>query len=381
MKVLITGAAGRIGAHLTRSALEAGHEVRAFVVPGDPRAELIRLPGVELIEGDLRDREALHRIATGVDAIFHLAGALTSRGNTDREFIELNLNATFDLLLAARAGSPNLQRFAYASSDAVYAAGGPAASLPIDESSPVQPGSIYGATKAGAEQLCLSFWRSEGFPATILRFGATCDAHELIDPKSVFARWLYLREAREFLAAQSHRTPAQDETLRILSSLDTGSDKLIALTDMTIHPEVRQWGDARDVADGCLLHAGQSGCRWRNLRPGRRSSLHHPRAGDFSFPAYRDADGDRARADRAAALVSQQRAGNICARLRAALDLHHGRRGTRLATIGVVQDLRARWRTQTGASGRSSGSRITIAESMAARSSGVFGAATERRSS
>jgi UDP-glucose 4-epimerase len=256
MKVLITGAAGRIGAHLTRYVLEAGHEVRAFVVPGDPRTELIRLLGVEVIEGDLRDREALERIATGVDAIFHLAGALTSRGNTDREFIDLNLNATFDLLVAARAGSPNLQRFAYASSDAVYATGGPAPGLPIDETMPVQPGSVYGASKAGAEQLSLSFWRSDGLPVTILRFGATCDAEELIDPTSVFARWLYLHAARDFLAAQPARSPAQEKTLRILESFDKGSDRVIALADLTIHPEVRQWGDARDVADGCLRTLG-----------------------------------------------------------------------------------------------------------------------------
>lgn len=251
MKILITGAAGRIGAHLTRACLEAGHEVRAFVVPGDPRAGSIRLPGVEVVEGDLRDRDTLWRIATGVDAIAHLAGALTSRGNTDREFIDLNLNATFDLLVAARAGSPNLQRFVYASSDAVYA-GGSIASLPIDETAPVQPSSVYGASKAGAEQLCLSFWRSEGFPTTILRFGATCDAEELIDPGSVFARWLYLHAARDFLASLQARSPAQEQTLRILESFATGPDKLIALTDMTMHPEVRQWGDARDVAGGCL---------------------------------------------------------------------------------------------------------------------------------
>jgi nucleoside-diphosphate-sugar epimerase len=252
MRVLITGAAGRIGAHLTRSCLDAGHEVRAFVVPGDSRAELIRLPGVELVEGDLRDREMLRRIASGVDAIAHRAGALTSRGNTDREVIDLNLNATFDLLIAARAGSPNLQRCVYASSDAVYATGGPAGSLPIDETTPVQPGSVYGASKAGAEQLCLSFWRSEGFPATILRFGATCDAEELIDPDSVFARWLYLHAARDFLASLPAKSPAQEQTLGVLESFDTGPDKLIALTDLTMHPEVRQWGDARDVAGGCL---------------------------------------------------------------------------------------------------------------------------------
>ena len=211
-----------------------------------------------MVEGDLRDRDALQRIATGVDAIFHLAGALTSRGNTDREFIDLNVNATFDLLVAARSGSPNLQRFVYASSDAVYASGGAPVSLPIDETAPVQPSSVYGASKASAEHLCLSLWRSERFPVTILRFGATCDADELIDPQSVFARWLYLEAARSFLSAQSQRSPAQDATLRILMALGTGSDHLIALTDLNQQPEIRQWGDARDVAQGCLRTLGHS---------------------------------------------------------------------------------------------------------------------------
>jgi nucleoside-diphosphate-sugar epimerase len=253
VRILITGAAGRIGAHLTRAALREGHTVRGLVVPGDTRAEAIQLPGVELIAGDLRDRDALRQAATGVDAIVHLAGALTSRGNTDREFIDLNLNATFDLLVAARDVAPELQRFVYASSDAVYSDGGPAPRLPLDETCPVRPASVYGASKAGAEQLCLSFWRAEGFPATILRFGATCDAEELIDPRSVFARWLFLRQARAFLATQSSRSAAQDETLAVLDALDDGSDALIALADLEGNPEIRQWGDARDVAEGCLL--------------------------------------------------------------------------------------------------------------------------------
>jgi len=104
MKILITGAAGRIGAHLTRSALRAGHTVRGLIVPGDARAEAIRLPGVDLVEGDLRDRDALRQAAAGVDAIVHLAGALTSRGNTDREFIEASkrqLGVPFDVAIVA----------------------------------------------------------------------------------------------------------------------------------------------------------------------------------------------------------------------------------------------------------------------------------------
>lgn len=254
MRVLVTGAAGRIGTHLTGALVRAGHEVRAFVLPGDPRAELIAGPGVELAPGRLEDADALRGAVRGVAAVYHLAGALTSRGNSDEEFFELNLRATYNLLTAVRDQAPNLRRFAYASSDAVYAAGpgSPACYLPIDEAHPRRPGSIYGASKAGAEELCLTFWRAYGIPATILRFGATADADELIDPRSVFARWLFLRAAINLAASVPRPTPAQAATLAVLRGLDDGSERLVVLADEEGRPEIRHWGDARDVAAGCL---------------------------------------------------------------------------------------------------------------------------------
>lgn len=255
MLVLVTGAAGRIGAHLTRALIREGHRVRALVIPGDPRATLIAGPGVELIEGRLEDSDALRAATRGVDAIYHLAGALTSRGNTDEEFFEFNLRGTFNLLLAARDEAPRLRRFAYASSDAVYMAGPnhPTLWQPIDETHPRQPGSVYGASKAGAEDLCLTFWRRDGIPATNLRFGATCDAEELIDSQSVFSRWLFLRSALAFNRSLPDPSPAIQQTIEVLDALDTGTDQLIAVTDAAGTPEIRQWGDARDVAEGCLL--------------------------------------------------------------------------------------------------------------------------------
>ena len=316
MKVLITGAAGRIGAHLTRACLETGHDVRAFVVPGDPRVQQIRLPGVELVEGDLRDRDMLQRIGTGVDAIVHLAGALTSRGNTDREFIDLNLNATFDLLVAARAGSPNLQRFVYASSDAVYATGAPAESLPIDERTPVQPGSVYGASKAGAEQLCLSFWRSEGFPATSLRFGATCDAAELIDPASVFARWLYLHAARDFLAALPARSLAQEKTLAhsgIVRYRPGQGDRV----DRSDHSSRgAPMGRCQRCGRWLPSRADRAGGEWRDLQSRRSGAVHHGRACPAHFVTNRHVLDHRAGPNRASTLVSQQRKSRAPARLR-----------------------------------------------------------------
>ncbi|MEA2513085.1 MAG: UDP-glucose 4-epimerase [Thermomicrobiales bacterium] len=254
MRVLVTGAAGRIGAHLTHALVREGHKVRAFVLPGDPRTDLIVGPGVELTPGRLEDADALRAAVRGVEAVYHLAGALTSRGNSDDEFFEFNLRGTFNLLTAVRDHAPNVRRFAYASSDAVYAAapGTPACYLPIDEAHPCRPGSIYGASKVGAEELCLTFWRAYGIPATILRFGATADADELVDPRSVFARWLFLRAAIDLAAIVPDPTPAHAKALAILRGLDDGTERLVILADEQGNPEIRHWGDARDVAAGCL---------------------------------------------------------------------------------------------------------------------------------
>ena len=123
MKVLVTGAAGRMGAHLTRRLVAAGHEVRAFVLPGDPNNQAIDGSGVEVVPGRLEDVDSVEQAVAGVDAIAALAGALTSRLASDRQFFDVNLGGTFNLLMAARAHTPNLQRFVYASSDAVYWSG------------------------------------------------------------------------------------------------------------------------------------------------------------------------------------------------------------------------------------------------------------------
>lgn len=252
MLVLVTGATGRIGAHLTRALLREGHTVRAFALPNDPRAPLIAGPKVEFVYGRLEDVLAVTEAVRGVDAVYHLAGALTSRGNTDDEFFEFNLRGTFNLLIAARAHAPRIRRFAYASSDAVYHNGKAACYLPIDEAHPRLAASVYGASKIGAEEMCLTFWRAYGIPATILRFGATADADELVNPNSIFARWLFLRAAIRFLSALSNPAPDQQASLAILTTLGRDSEHVFGTADREGNSEVWMWGDARDVAEGCL---------------------------------------------------------------------------------------------------------------------------------
>jgi nucleoside-diphosphate-sugar epimerase len=218
---LITGAAGRIGAHLTRELTAAGHRVRAFVLAGDVRAELIRGPSVDIVSGRLEDGAALTAAVQGVDAIYHLGGALTSRGNSDQEFFELNVRSTFTLL------------------------------MPIDETHPRLAGSVYGASKVAAEDLCFSFWRGFGVPVTVLRFGATADAEELTNADSVFARWLFLRAAVAHLEGTPLPDPSVTASIQALRALDDGVDHPVVFADASGRPEIRQWGDARDVAHGC----------------------------------------------------------------------------------------------------------------------------------
>ena len=253
MLVLVTGATGRIGSCLTRALIREGHSVRALLLPDDSRAPGISGPHVETVRGRLEDTEAVGLAVRGVDVVYHLAAALTSRGHTDEQFFEVNLRGTFNLLTAVRRYVPRLQHFVYASSDAVYLSGPRAEAhyLPIDEAHPRQAGTVYGASKIGAEELCLAFWRSYGIPVTILRFGATAAAEELIDPKSVFARWLFLREAIRYLNSIPRPSSEQVEAVDILKGLDNGTEQLIAIADQAGKPEIRQWADARDIADGC----------------------------------------------------------------------------------------------------------------------------------
>lgn len=254
MLVLVTGATGRIGAHLVRALLRDGHTVRALVVPGDPRADGLADRQVEIVRGQLDDTAALAAAVREVDAVCHLAGALTSRGASDEECFAVNLRGTFGLLVATWEHAPRLRRFLYASSDAVYWSGldAGALALPVDEGHPRLAGTVYGASKIGAEELCLTFWRGHGLPVVILRFGATADAGELVDPRSVFARWIFLRAGIAHLAGLARPTPAQAQALATLRELDTGPEQLFVAADREGRPEVRQWADARDIAEGCL---------------------------------------------------------------------------------------------------------------------------------
>ncbi len=254
MRVLVTGATGRIGVHLTRLLLDAGHTVLALAMPGDPRVSLVEGLGVDLIGGHLQDAAILRRAVEAVDAVVHLAAALPARGHGNNDFFEVNLRGTYDLLCAIRDHAPGIHRFTYVSSDTVYSAPAGSSDVTFEETTPKRPESVYGASKAASEEFCLTFQRMYGIPVTIVRPGGTCDAEELITPGSVFARQLFVRDAIAAMAARANPTPELTASIARLRDLHDGTDRQLFIhADRHGNPEICHWGAASDVAAGCIL--------------------------------------------------------------------------------------------------------------------------------
>jgi NAD dependent epimerase/dehydratase len=171
--VLVTGAGGFIGSHLTERLVNMGANVKAFVRYNSrndwgllellPREILNRL---EVIQGDLKDSEAVKQAAMEVHTIFHL-GALIAIPYSyvhPRETIETNILGTLNILNAAAEN--NVKKIVHTSTSEVY---GTAKYVPIDEKHPLQGQSPYSASKIGADKIAESFYLSYGSPVAIIR--------------------------------------------------------------------------------------------------------------------------------------------------------------------------------------------------------------------
>ena len=171
--VLVTGAGGFIGSHLTETLVRRGARVRAFLrynSRGD-RGLLDLLPAemlasVDVRFGDLRDADMVRRVADGVDTIFHLGAliAIPYSYVSPRDVVDTNVGGTLNILEAARTNA--VSRVIQTSTSEVY---GTAQYVPIDEAHPLQGQSPYAASKIGADQLAESFHRSFDVPVAIVR--------------------------------------------------------------------------------------------------------------------------------------------------------------------------------------------------------------------
>ncbi|MGQ2846946.1 NAD-dependent 4,6-dehydratase LegB, partial [Leptospira interrogans] len=171
--ILITGADGFIGSHLTETLVRQGHEVRAFVLynsfnswgwldqcPDDIKGKF------EVFSGDIRDPNGVRAAMKGCDAVLHLAAliAIPYSYHSPDTYIDTNVKGTLNVVQAAR--DLNVSKVIHTSTSEVY---GTARFVPITEEHPLQGQSPYSASKIGADQIAMSFYNSFGTPVSIIR--------------------------------------------------------------------------------------------------------------------------------------------------------------------------------------------------------------------
>jgi NAD dependent epimerase/dehydratase len=170
-RILVTGADGFIGSHLTETLLDMGCRVRALSLYNSFNdwgwLEVIKgSDNLEVVCGDVRDPHFCKQITQEIDVIFHLAAliAIPYSYVAPDSYVDTNIKGTLNICQAARENG--CSRVIHTSTSEVY---GTAQYVPIDENHPLQPQSPYSASKIGADQMALSFHLAFGLPVTIAR--------------------------------------------------------------------------------------------------------------------------------------------------------------------------------------------------------------------
>jgi len=172
-KVLVTGADGFIGSHLTEELVKSGHKVKAFVYYNsfnswgwldhvDPKI----IKEIEIFAGDIRDPHGVTAAMKGCDSVLHLAAliGIPYSYHSPDTYVDTNIKGTLNVLQAAR--NLDISRVIHTSTSEVY---GTARFVPITEEHPLQGQSPYSATKIGADQIALSFYQSFKTPVCVVR--------------------------------------------------------------------------------------------------------------------------------------------------------------------------------------------------------------------
>lgn len=172
-KILITGADGFIGSHLTEALVLAGYDVRAFVLYNsfnswgwlDHCIEDVK-GKFEVFTGDIRDPNGVRMAMMGCDAVLHLAAliAIPYSYHSPDTYVDTNIKGALNIVQAAR--DLGVAKVVHTSTSEVY---GTARFVPITEDHPLQGQSPYSASKIGADQIVMSFYTSFGMPVATLR--------------------------------------------------------------------------------------------------------------------------------------------------------------------------------------------------------------------
>ena len=169
-KVLVTGADGFIGSHLTEMLLAQGYAVRALSQYNSFNnwgwLEGMQHPDLEIVSGDVRDAHFCKHITDGMETVFHLAAliAIPYWYVAPDSYVDTNIKGTLNMCQAAQ--EMGVKRMLVTSTSEVY---GTAQYVPIDEKHPKQAQSPYSATKIGADAMAMSFYNAFELPVVIVR--------------------------------------------------------------------------------------------------------------------------------------------------------------------------------------------------------------------
>lgn len=170
-KILVTGADGFIGSHLTEMLVNRGYKVKALAQYNSFNnwgwlESVNHKNEIEIISGDIRDLNLCRTISKDIDMIFHLAAliAIPYSYLAPDSYLETNIKGTMNICEAARENG--VSRIIHTSTSEVY---GTAKYVPIDENHPLQPQSPYSASKISADAMAMSFFNSFDLPLSIVR--------------------------------------------------------------------------------------------------------------------------------------------------------------------------------------------------------------------
>jgi dTDP-glucose 4,6-dehydratase len=173
MRILVTGADGFIGSHLTEALVRAGHDVQAFVLYNSfgswgwlDRCAPDVVGKFEVFMGDVRDANGVRTAMQGCDAVLHLAAliGIPYSYHSPATYVDTNVVGTLNVVQAAR--DLGVRQVVHTSTSEVY---GTARFVPITEDHPLQGQSPYSASKIGADHIALSYYLSFGTPVTVVR--------------------------------------------------------------------------------------------------------------------------------------------------------------------------------------------------------------------
>lgn len=172
-KILVTGADGFIGSHLTEELVKRGYDVKAFVQYNSfnswgwlDESPIDIKKHIEVFAGDIRDPHGVKSAMKGCELIFHLAAliAIPYSYHSPDTYIDTNVKGTLNIVQAAR--ELGVEKVVHTSTSEVY---GTAQFVPITESHPLQGQSPYSASKIGADQIAMSFYHAFNLPVAIIR--------------------------------------------------------------------------------------------------------------------------------------------------------------------------------------------------------------------